>query len=131
MFSCAVYLWISLKYQQAWHKWMTVPDAYYVLGPVLAAVFGFLMIFWSLYKGFETAPLFWSAVTVSVGFMGLSACLYPNMIPHVVSPVTVEQAAASRPTLIFMLVVMGVLLPVIFFYTSYTYRVFRGKVVSR
>ena len=131
MFSGAVYLWITLKYQQAWHKWTTVPDAYYLLGPVLAAVFGFIMIFWSLYKGLESAPLFWSAIAVSLGFTGLSVCLYPNMIPHVVSPVTVEQAAASRPTLIFMLVVMGVLLPVIFFYTSYTYRVFRGKVASR
>ncbi|EFK08864.1 conserved hypothetical protein [delta proteobacterium NaphS2] len=35
MFSGAVYLWISLIYQQACPKWMTVPDAFYLLAPVL------------------------------------------------------------------------------------------------
>jgi cytochrome d ubiquinol oxidase subunit II len=50
------------------------------------------------------------------------------MIPHVVSPVTVDAAAASRQTLIFMLVVMAVLIPLILFYTSYTYKVFSGKI---
>ena len=126
--SGAVYLWISLIYPQAGHKWISTPDLYYLLPVVASAVFGFFMIFRSIIKRREGAPLFWNAVTVSLGFLGLSLSLYPNMIPHVVSPVTVEEAAASHQTLMFMLVVMGFLLPVILFYTTYTYRVFRGKV---
>ena len=126
--SGAVYLWISLLYPQAGHKWFSTPDRYYLLAITLSAGFGFLMIFWSLHKRLEMAPLFWNAVTVALGFAGLSMSLYPNMIPHVVSPLTVEEAAASQPTLIFMLIAMAVLLPVILFYTTYTYRVFRGKV---
>jgi cytochrome d ubiquinol oxidase subunit II len=49
------------------------------------------------------------------------------MIPHTRSPVTVTEAAASNETLGFMLIVTGTLIPVIVFYTTYTYRVFRGK----
>ena len=88
------------------------------------------MIFWSLHKRLETAPLIWNAVTVSLGFAGLSVSLYPKHDPHVISPLTVEEAAASQPTLIFMLIAMAVLLPIILFYTTYTYRVFRGKVTG-
>ena len=128
--SSAVYLRIGLLYPQAGHKWFIRPDLYYLLAVVFSAGFGFLMIFRSLRKRLETAPLFWNAVTVSLGFAGLSLSLYPNMIPHVVSPLTVEEAAASQPTLIFMLIAMAVLLPVILFYTTYTYRVFRGKVTG-
>jgi len=128
--SGAVYFWISLIYPQAGHKWISTPDLYYLLPVVASAAFGFFMIFRSIHKRREGAPLFWNAVTVSLGFLGLSLSLYPNMIPHVVSPVTVEEAAASPQTLMFMLVVMGFLLPVILFYTTYTYRVFRGKVTG-
>jgi cytochrome bd ubiquinol oxidase subunit II len=129
--SGAVYLWISLRYPQAGEKWISTPDLYYLLAVVLPAVFGFFMIFRGLHKKFDGAPLLWSAITVSLGFLGLSLCLYPNMIPHVVAPLTVERAAASPQTLTFMLVVTGLLLPVIIFYTTYTYRVFRGKVTAQ
>jgi cytochrome d ubiquinol oxidase subunit II len=129
--SISVYLWINLVYPHAGHKWISSPDVYYVIiAPILTGL-GFFMVFRSLYKGRETAPLVWNAVTVALGFIGLSVSLYPQMIPHLVSPVTVEQAAASPSTLIFMFVVTGVLLPVILFYTTYTYRVFRGKVTER
>jgi cytochrome d ubiquinol oxidase subunit II len=128
--SITVYLWINLAYPHAGHKWISSPDIYYVIiAPILTGL-GFFMVFRSLYKGRETAPLVWNAVTVALGFIGLSVSLYPHMIPHLVSPVTVEQAAASPSTLIFMFVMTGVLLPVILFYTTYTYRVFRGKVTE-
>jgi cytochrome d ubiquinol oxidase subunit II len=128
--SAAVYLRISLAYPQAGHKWISTPDLYYLLAAILFTGFGFLMIFRSLHKRLEASPLFWNAVTVSLGFTGLSVSLYPNIIPHGISPVTVEEAAASPQTLFFMLLVIGLLLPVILFYTTYTYRVFRGKVTE-
>jgi cytochrome d ubiquinol oxidase subunit II len=127
----AVYIWIGLRYPQVGEKWISTPDRYYLLAAILPVVFGFFMVFWSLHKKLEGAPLLWNAVTVALGFLGLSLCLYPNMIPHAVAPVTVEAAAASPETLTFMLVVIGLLFPVILFYTAYTYRVFRGKVTSK
>ncbi len=50
------------------------------------------------------------------------------MIPNVISPVTVTEVAATPRTLLFMLIVTAILLPLIIFYTSYTYKVFGGKV---
>jgi cytochrome d ubiquinol oxidase subunit II len=128
--SISVYFCINLAYPHAGHKWVSQPDVYYVIVAPLLSGLGFFMVFRTLYKQRETAPLIWNAVTVVLGFVGLSVSLYPQMIPHLVSPVTVAQAAASTSTLVFMLVVTGLLLPVVLFYTTYTYRVFRGKVTE-
>jgi len=126
--SSAVFLWTNLRYPHALEKWISQPDIFYViLTPVLTGA-GFALLFRSLLMRQEAAPLFWNAATVALGFLALSINMYPQMIPHIVSPVTIDQAAASPRTLIFMLVVTGILLPVMVFYTTYTYRVFRGKV---
>ena len=128
MLSASVYLWVNLMYPNAGGKWISSPGFYYVAAAPFLSGLGFLAVFRTLRERKETAPLLWNAATVALGFLGLSVSLYPHMIPHVVSPVTVDQAAASPSTLIFMLVVMGALVPVILIYTTYTYRVFRGKV---
>lgn len=129
--SASVYFWINLMYPHAGHKWISTPDVYYMIVAPLLTTLGFFMVFRSLYKRKEGAPLLWNAITVALGFIGLSVSLYPHMIPHIVSPVTVQQAAASPSTLIFMFVVTGVLIPVILVYTLYTYQVFRGKVTAQ
>ncbi|MBI5442141.1 MAG: cytochrome oxidase, partial [Deltaproteobacteria bacterium] len=40
---------------------------------------------------------------------------------------TVTEAAAPENTLLYMLVVVGALIPVMLLYNAYLYRVFRGK----
>jgi cytochrome d ubiquinol oxidase subunit II len=128
--SAAVFLWTNLRFSHALQKWVSWPDIFYVIFvPVLTGA-GFVLLFRSLRRRQESAPLFWNTVTVSLGFLALSINLYPQMIPHVVSPVTIDQAAASPRTLIFMLIVTGILLPIMVFYTTYTYRVFRGKITT-
>jgi cytochrome d ubiquinol oxidase subunit II len=126
--SVLVYVWINLMYPHAGGKWTSSPDVYYVIVAPLLTGLGFFMVFRSLRKRAEAAPLLWNAVTVALGFIGLSVSLYPHMIPHIVSPITVDQAAASPSTLIFMFGVMVFIIPVILFYTTYTYQVFKGKV---
>lgn len=126
--SVTVFLWINLKYPQAGEKWVSMPQTVYMAGLLILPAAGFFMLFRSIMKRQEVAPLFWNAVTVSMGFIVLSVNMYPAMIPDVISPVTIQDAAASQKTLVFMLAVMGVLIPVMLFYTIYTYRVFRGKV---
>jgi cytochrome d ubiquinol oxidase subunit II len=59
--------------------------------------------------------------------VGLSAGIYPVIIPGLTGHITVHQASAHPTTLIFMLVAVAILFPVIFVYTIYTYRVFGGK----
>jgi cytochrome d ubiquinol oxidase subunit II len=126
--SVGAYVWITLRYPHTAEKWLSTPDVYTMaIFPVLAA-FSFVMFFRSLRKGGESAPFVWNAALVVFAFLGLSMSLYPHMVPHVHSPLTVTEAAASRATLGFMLLVIGILIPVIVFYTTYTYRVFQGKV---
>lgn len=125
--SAGVYLWLIRLYPHMARKWSSVPDLYLVaLFPLLAAG-AFLMLFRSLVKGRDKSPLFWNAALVLFSFIGVSVSLYPQMIPHVISPATVTEVAASPQTLLFMLIVTAILLPVIIFYTSYTYKVFGGK----
>jgi cytochrome bd ubiquinol oxidase subunit II len=126
--SIAVYLSIILKYPHSAQKWSSLPDHYYIaVSPFLAAL-SFFFLFRSVWKRSEKAPLFWNATLILFSFLGLSLTLYPQMIPQVISPVTIDEAAATPKTLLFMLIAVAVLIPLIVFYTSYTYKVFRGKI---
>jgi cytochrome bd ubiquinol oxidase subunit II len=129
LISVGVHVSVVLRYPNVVEKWNSVGDAYVMGGLLLASLFSFVMLFVSLWKRYETMPLFWNIAIILFSFTGLSAALYPHMIPNVISsPITVQKAAASPKTLEFMLFAMAVLLPVILTYTVYKYRVFRGKV---
>jgi cytochrome bd ubiquinol oxidase subunit II len=128
LISVTVHFRLQIKYPHAGLKWTAFPGFYYMaLFPFLAGL-AFLFYFRSLRQRRDGAPLLWNALVILFSFMGVSVTLYPQMIPHVISPVTVESAAASPQTLVFMLVVMAVLIPLILFYTTYTYKVFSGKI---
>lgn len=126
--SIMVYGGLILHYPHTARKWSTFPDLYYMAVFPLLAALACLLFFRSLWKGYDRAPLFWNAALVLFSFIGVSVSLYPQMIPHVVSPISVAEAAASPKTLIFMLVVMAILIPLIIFYTTYTYKIFSGKI---
>lgn len=126
--SIMVYSGLILHYPHTARKWSTFPDLYYMAVFPLLAALACLLFFRSLWKKYDRAPLFWNAALVLFSFIGVSVSLYPQMIPHVVSPISVAEAAASPKTLIFMLVVMAILLPLIIFYTTYTYKIFSGKI---
>jgi cytochrome d ubiquinol oxidase subunit II len=129
MVAVTVHLWTTARYPYMAQRWTTTPSLYYVAGFLLLAVIAFGMFFISLHKRREHAPLFWNVAIILFSFISLSTGLYPHMIPNVIaSPITVQRAAASPKTLMFMLTVMVVLIPVILTYTSYKHRVFRGKV---
>ncbi len=128
LLSAGVFLGVNLRYPQAASKWLGMPDMFYMVLLIVPAIFGFIMLFRSLLRHKEAGPLYWNAATVVMGFTALSINMYPYMIPDVINPLVIHEAAASNGTLIFMLGTMGVLIPIMLFYTMYTYRVFRGKV---
>ena len=128
LLSGAVFLGVNLRFPRIAEKWLEGPQMFYMMLLLIPAISGFIMLFRSLHRRREVAPLFWNAATVVMGFTALSINMYPFMIPDVISPVTIGEAAASENTLIFMLAAMGILIPIMLAYTMYTYRVFRGKV---
>jgi cytochrome d ubiquinol oxidase subunit II len=64
-------------------------------------------------------------VAVSISFLGIAISLWPMIVP---GHFTLWQAASPESTQAFLLVGTLVLLPVILFYTGWSYWVFRGKV---
>jgi cytochrome bd ubiquinol oxidase subunit II len=128
LISVTVHFWLQRKYPEAALKWAAFPSIFYAAVFPLLAGLSFYFFFRSLYRRREGAPLVWNALVILFSFIGVSVDLYPQIIPNVVSPVTVAAASASSQTLLFMLAVMAVLIPLILFYTSYTYRVFSGKI---
>ena len=128
--SVAVYWWMILKYPFMIQKFTTAPDAYWVIpGPALAAA-SYVLILFSIRKRYEILPMFLNAALILFSFAGVSAAIYPHLIPNAIAqPVQILQAAASNSTLIFMTAVTAVILPIILVYNGYNqFWVFRGKI---
>jgi cytochrome bd ubiquinol oxidase subunit II len=122
-----VTLWTPVLYPYIRDKWFAIPDFYYfALLPAFAFV-AFLMLWRALRRRFEHAPFWWSLAIFVASFVGLASSISPNIIPPGIS---IAASAASSKTLIFMLVGIGMLVPVILIYNGYQYLVFRGKVTG-
>ena len=129
--SLLVHVFTAARYPRMVRKLITPPDMYYVPLLMVLAAFCFVMLFVSLHRKRELAPLLWNAGIILFSFIGLSLGMYPDMIPNVISsPITVHASAASKDTLEFMLEAMAVMLPVILTYTIYKHWIFRGKIVE-
>ncbi len=124
-FSVGVYTWTILRYDFVVANWRSHPEM--GVFPLLAASC-FVMYVRGLFRRYEIGPLVWMGFVVLLSFVGLSAGFFPYMIPSVSRPITIEQAAASTDTLLFMLAVTVVLLPIIIGYNIFQYWVFRRKV---
>jgi cytochrome d ubiquinol oxidase subunit II len=66
-----------------------------------------------------------TVVLFLVSFAGLAVSVFPYIVP---GKLRLMNAASDSPTLLFMLVGIGILLPVMIGYNLYQYYVFRGKV---
>jgi len=76
--------------------------------------------------GFVASSLMVGSTIASAGF-----ALFPFLLPSSLDPrssLTVWDASSSRGTLQLMLLVSAVLLPIVILYTSWVYRVMRGRV---
>jgi len=61
-------------------------------------------------------------------FAGLAISFFPDLVP---GKMTIAEAASDSSTLIFMLIGIGMVLPVMVGYNLFQYHVFRGKVVPQ
>ena len=113
---------VSVEVRNAWFDPSRMPILG-VLGAV--ALLAFLYILRSARRGGVRGPFRASVLLFLVSFGGLALSIYPSMVP---GNITILQAASSAPTLLFMLIGIGLLLPVMIGYNAYQYLVFRGKI---
>jgi cytochrome d ubiquinol oxidase subunit II len=82
----------------------------------------------ALKKRHEHAP-FWCAIGMFLMcYLGFIISSYPYIVPH---QITYTQAAADASSLLFMLIGAGILLPILLYYTYYSYKIFSGKVTTK
>lgn len=106
-------------------RWFSFPDIIYLIVLPCLALFAFVMLLRSLHGGKAHAPFIWSLMIFTSSFAGLASSLYPYLLPP---SLTLDGAASSSATLMFMFVGIGMLLPVMLVYNAYQYVVFRGTI---
>ncbi|MCB2089040.1 MAG: cytochrome d ubiquinol oxidase subunit II [Sphingomonadaceae bacterium] len=108
-----------------WNRWFTMPNFIFASQvPLLTAIITF-MLFRGLKKRQEAAPFLLSLGLFLLGMAGLGVSMWPHVVP---STITIWDAAAPYRSQVFMLVGVGLTMPLILGYTGWAYWVFRGKV---
>ena len=106
-------------------RWLRAPGIYLTAPvPILVGLTA-LLFARALAKRAELAPFLLALGVFLLGFIGLGISMFPYLVPP---SVTIYQAASPRASQLFMLVGVGIMVPIILVYTGYAYWVFRGKV---
>ena len=114
--------WLSNYHAQPWT--MAVP-ALGVLGAVLAALL--------LKKGVPGGAFIASAASVAGVIATVGVSMFPFLLPSSSEPgssLTVWDASSSHLTLFIMLIATAIFIPIILAYTTWVFRVLRGKVTA-
>jgi cytochrome bd ubiquinol oxidase subunit II len=120
-----VSLWTPFVDPHIAARWFSWPNIA-VLAPVPLITAGLIAFeWWSLRHGPDHAPFLGALGLFVMSYLGIAISLWPMIVP---GHYTLDEAAASESTQAFLLVGTLVLLPVILFYTGWSYWVFRGKV---
>ncbi|HEX7965478.1 MAG TPA: cytochrome d ubiquinol oxidase subunit II [Gammaproteobacteria bacterium] len=107
------------------HGWM-------ILAPVLAYLGAFIAAGSAVARNEITAFL-GSALAVAGTIFTAGLALFPFLLPSSLNPshsLTIWDASSSQHTLFIMVVAVAMFLPVVILYTSWVFRVLRGKVTT-
>jgi cytochrome bd ubiquinol oxidase subunit II len=117
--------WTPLISEQIARRWFSWPNIA-LLSPVPVASALAAFGTWRALSGTSQSGAFIGAIGLfALSYAGIAISLWPMIVPH---HYTLWQAASSPSTQAFLLVGTLFLLPVILFYTGWSYWVFRGKV---
>jgi len=120
-----VSLWTPLTSDAIFSRWFSWPNML-ILSPVPIATALVAWATWRALGGVSQAGGFIGAVGLfALSYIGITISLFPMIVPH---HYTLMQAASPPGTQAFLLVGTLFLLPVILFYSGWSYWVFRGKV---
>ncbi len=106
-------------------RWFETPGLYYSAPVPLLVGAAALLFIRALKRRAEIQPFLLALLIFLLSFVGLGISMYPWLVP---GQVTIFEAATAENSQIFMLIGVGIMLPIIIGYTAYAYWVFRGKV---
>ncbi len=121
----AVSLWTPLASNAIAARWFTWPNTLYLTPLPILTVCAAAYAWRTLEKGGELQPFLAAVALFALSFLGVAISLWPMIVP---GSYTLWQAASPESTQVFLLAGTLVLLPVVLFYTAWSYWVFRGKV---
>jgi cytochrome bd ubiquinol oxidase subunit II len=114
-----------IVYQGAREKLFHQPEIYIFAAIPIIGVLLVTLLIRSLDNKKEVSPFVYTILIFLLSFVGLGLVVFPYIIPP---GITIYEAAASPSALVFMIIFIGVLIPIMLFYNIYNYVVFRGKV---
>ena len=121
----AVSLATPFLYHDYFSRWFEAPGIYLAAPvPILVSVTA-LLFMRALKLRRELQPFLLALGLFLLSFIGLGISMMPWIIPGKIS---IYDAATPANSQSFMLVGVGIMLPIIIAYTAYSYWVFRGKV---
>ena len=121
----AVSLWTPLASSVIAQRWFGWPNTALLLPLPVASLAVGLYAWHALGRDGAWQAFAASIALFALSFLGVAISLWPMIVP---GHFTLWQAASPESTQAFLLVGTLVLLPVILFYTGWSYWVFRGKV---
>ena len=132
-FMAVVSIWLPLLSTPVMQRWFT-GGRFVWLAPVPLLTLAVAARLWrdaahrpDAARPHDARPLVWTLALFALGFAGLLLGLWPHLVPPAL---TIWGAASPPASQGFLLWGLAVLLPVILGYTTWSYRVFRGKVTA-
>ncbi|KRA31660.1 ubiquinol oxidase subunit II [Rhodanobacter sp. Root627] len=124
-FMVMVSAWLPFLDSRLMDRWFAWPNFLYLSPlPILTVVVA-AWLWRAVLANREVAPFVLALGFFALGFLGLVVGMWPNIVPPTMS---IWDAASPPSSQGFVLVGAAIMIPVVLFYTAYSYRVFRGKV---
>jgi cytochrome bd ubiquinol oxidase subunit II len=124
-FIAVVSLWTPIEFPRIAERWFTWRNLLLLWPvPLATAVLGWVA-YQGLRQGRELTPFIASVALFLLSFLGLGISIFPYVVPP---SVTIYDAAAATPSLVFALLGVLFILPLVLGYTAIVYWTFRGKV---
>jgi cytochrome d ubiquinol oxidase subunit II len=120
-----VSIWTPFASDAIAARWIGWPNSLLLAPLPLATIAVGVYAFWSIGRDGAWQPFLASVGLFLLSLIGVTVSLWPMIVP---GHYTLWEAASSPDTRAFLLIGTLGLLPVVLFYTAWSYWVFRGKV---
>lgn len=110
---------------QYFQRWFTEPMVFWLAPVPLVTLALAMALLRSLQQRHAVRPFLYTLGLFLLGMIGLGVSMWPWVVPQSIS---IWDAAAPERSQVFMLIGVGLIMPLILAYTGWAYWVFRGKV---